>query len=626
MKTIFRKSLVTLSSTALGFSAILVILVLVFMNSLYYDTNAHRLHDTAVTLFALVGEESLRECFSSGLPNGDDGIFTIKAHAPFRLTLICTDGTVLWDSYVERQMVNHIDREEIQSALKGKEGTARRVSASTGMHYIYSALPVLNVDGSVAGVFRLSLEVPSFWQRISAAALPFIIITVYLALGLLAVIIIFSRSLSKSLGRLVGFAKSATDLFSPVTKTQLVPGIDSSARTEASEFLTLEKALRSMAAELNSRYENALALNLRLEAILNSMSEAVFAIDKDLNLILANPVAKDIFKIGGAVEGLSLLAATHSTELEQAAITVLRENKPVEMDMKFLSGNGAAGYGAVTGGAANGGTVTGGAFSSGEQRFHVLAAPLSEYFKENCDGIVIVIQNTTKLVKLEQVRKDFVANVSHELRTPIQLMKGFSESLLDSPLDDKEQIRHFMEIIKKNAGNMENLVNDLLSLASLEDANESRPMEEEQELSSIFNEAVSSVAVQAKANETEIIIECEDGLKANLYGSTITQALINLLDNAIKYSPKSSRIYARGFRKGSEIVLEVEDKGIGIPAEHLERIFERFYRVDRARSREAGGTGLGLAIVRHIALLHKGRVEVESHAGEGSVFRIVLGI
>jgi two-component system phosphate regulon sensor histidine kinase PhoR len=380
-----------------------------------------------------------------------------------------------------------------------------------------------------------------------------------------------------------------------------VPGIEASVKSEASEFLTLEKALRGMAAELNFRYENALTESRRLEAVLNGMSEAVFAIDENLRLLLANPVARDIFALGNRdIQNLSLLEATHSTELEQAAAAVLRENQSMEIDMKLHSGS--------------------------EQRFHVLAAPLpaSSTEKPARGGIVMVIQNTTMLTKLEQVRKDFVANVSHELRTPIQLMKGYSESLLDSPLDDKDTIRRFMEIIRKNSGTMENLINDLLSLASLENGNESPPQMEEQELLPIFTDAVSAVEAQAKAKKIEIIVECEGGLKAKFYGSTITQALINLLDNAVKYSPKSSRIWARAYRKGKELTLEVKDEGIGIPAEHLERIFERFYRVDRARSREAGGTGLGLSIVRHIALLHKGRAEVESHAGEGSVFRIVV--
>ncbi|MDR2478378.1 MAG: PAS domain-containing sensor histidine kinase, partial [Treponema sp.] len=234
------------------------------------------------------------------------------------------------------------------------------------------------------------------------------------------------------------------------------------------------------------------------------------------------------------------------------------------------------------------------------------------------------IEDTTRLVRLEQVRKDFVANVSHELRTPIQLIKGFSETLLDSPINDPGQLRHYIEIIRKNAGTMENLTNDLLILASLENGDNSRSDFEEQRIASLLAESVASVELQAKRKNISIILDCPGGLTAKVHGSFIIQALINLLDNAIKYSPDNSVIRASAFLKNTEIVLEVKDEGIGIPAEHLERIFERFYRVDRSRSREAGGTGLGLSIVRHIALLHAGKAEVESHAGEGSIFRIKI--
>jgi two-component system phosphate regulon sensor histidine kinase PhoR len=171
---------------------------------------------------------------------------------------------------------------------------------------------------------------------------------------------------------------------------------------------------------------------------------------------------------------------------------------------------------------------------------------------------------------------------------------------------------------------MENLTNDLLALANLEDNTDSGSRIEEQPLAPLFAEAVQLVESQVKSRKTQIIVDCPADLKAPVHGSFIIQALVNLLDNAIKYSSKKSRVWASACRDNGNVVLEVKDEGIGIPGEHLERIFERFYRVDRSHSRETGGTGLGLSIVRHIALLHKGTAEVESHAGEGSVFRIKI--
>ena len=262
-----------------------------------------------------------------------------------------------------------------------------------------------------------------------------------------------------------------------------------------------------------------------------------------------------------------------------------------------------------------------------EQIFQVYASPLKTDKKDSGAGVVLVLQDVTRLVKLERVRKDFVANVSHELRTPIQVIKGFSETLADSI--SNKQNKHFIEIIYKNAGTMENLTNDLLLLADLENnalssgSAGAREMEEVN-ISSLIDEAVSSTAHQAKKKQIDIKVECEKGLNAKLYGSLVIQALINLIDNSIKYSSKKSKVWVNAFEEDDALVFEVRDKGIGISSEHLERIFERFYRTDRARSREEGGTGLGLSIVRHIALLHKGNAEVESRAGEGSVFRIRL--
>jgi two-component system phosphate regulon sensor histidine kinase PhoR len=171
---------------------------------------------------------------------------------------------------------------------------------------------------------------------------------------------------------------------------------------------------------------------------------------------------------------------------------------------------------------------------------------------------------------------------------------------------------------------MENLTTDLLSLVSLEDEEHPHPEMEEVHLDRLLHEAAASVEFQARKKNISLTVTCPPDLKAKLQGPFILQAVINLLDNAIKYSPSASRVWVSASTAEQELLIEVRDKGMGIPAEHLERIFERFYRVNRARSRDEGGTGLGLAIVRHICLLHQGRVEVESHAGECSVFRMRL--
>jgi two-component system phosphate regulon sensor histidine kinase PhoR len=336
------------------------------------------------------------------------------------------------------------------------------------------------------------------------------------------------------------------------------------------------------------------------EAVFDAMPEAVFIVDFDLRLLRANSRAHSIFGIPKNAQ--SLLEATFSTDLEEAAKKAVLNNEPAESEITIYKG--------------------------GKQHFFlVYISPIEEY------GIVLFLSDITRLRKLENVRKDFAANVSHELRTPIQLIKGYSETMLEQRPDYDELIRS-MEIILKNAITMENLTNDLLTLVSLEDEESPRLEMIKTNVLDLLEEAVNSVEPQRKEKSIEIKVSCAEH-SAVLYGPFIIQALINLLDNAIKYSSPASKVEVmaeiaenaeaqgtNGERAASELIIKVKDKGIGIPREYHERIFERFFRVDKARSREAGGTGLGLAIVRHIALLHRGRVEVESHAREGSCFTL----
>jgi two-component system phosphate regulon sensor histidine kinase PhoR len=407
---------------------------------------------------------------------------------------------------------------------------------------------------------------------------------------------LFSRSLSGSFARLAGIARSvrSPDSFHrTISSPRLI--------SDTGEFVSLEKALKSMAAELSSRIEAARAEGRRLEAILNGMSEAVFATDEGLRLRMVNRQARILFGIeekpGGAP--LSLLEATRSTELEEAAKAVLAGNMPRELEIQCHS-------------------------AAAQRRFRVFASSLAQPEGElpRSRGVVMVLGDITRLHKLEQIRKDFAANVSHELRTPIQVIKGFAETLLDSPLNDEKQLYRVIKIIEKNALSMEKLTNDLLSLVSLEDERASRPDMEEADLEQILGEALDSVRFQAGEKKMSIRLRSPPGLRAKLCPALIVQALANLLDNAVKYSPPSSQVSLEAETEEGELVISVKDEGPGIPAEHLDRIFERFYRLNRSRAQDPGGTGLGLAIVRHIALIHQGAAEAESHAGEGSTFRL----
>jgi two-component system phosphate regulon sensor histidine kinase PhoR len=604
--TIFRKNIITLGIVVCGFSAILTVATLAVIEYQYGGVKSTALLDTARSLIAALGENSLAEYFSGGGQSMDgallDSLDAIHGKGDYRLTLIAANGDVLWDSAGDGRWVNHIDRNEVRTALEGKEGIARRDSLSTGVRQMYAALPVF-ISGNTVGVFRLSDEDSSR----PPATIPFLLCSVLLTFAALAAVTVFSRFFAVPLRRLADIAETTAGKRPYQDISSIV-----AASGEAEELFVLETALRRIAEKLSRGAEQTEMEGRQLLAILNGMSEAVLAMNDELILYLVNPRARSLFGLD-TISGASLLGATRSTELEEAARKVLAEGKSLEMELKIRTGNGEI---------------------RTEQWFQVFAAPLSGgessrsfvngwYVEGTPTGVVMVMENITRLVKLEQMRKDFVANVSHELRTPIQLIKGFSETLRDNPPDNEDQFHRCIEIIHKNVRTMENLTNDLLVLATLEDNTNSSPLEEQQ-LAPLFAEAVSLIEPQSKNKKTEIVVDCPAGLRAAVHGPFIIQALVNLLDNGIKYSPKKSQVWASAYRDNGKVVLEVRDKGMGIPGEHLERIFERFYRVDRSHSREIGGTGLGLSIVRHIALLHSGTAEVESRAGEGSIFRLKI--
>ena len=481
----------------------------------------------------------------------------------YRITLINRNGQVIYDTEAESSiMENHLDRTEFQSAVRNGIGTSRRSSATLGQYQLYAAIAIYS-QGELAGILRLSYLVSGFFPRLLSSTLLYLLIG--LAIILLACVGIFHFS-----RRLSIFVET-----------------------------NLQNELGNKTAELSSREKEAESENRYREAILNSMFDGLLSLDRNLKIIHANARLCSLFGIEKErASGMSLLGFTSSTELVEAAQQLLETGGTRELNLKrFLPGN--------------------------RQYFQVFIAAIE-------DGLVMVIGDISRLVKLEQVRKDFAANVSHELRTPIQVIKGFTENILDSTdntdtsTGNMEEIRHFANLISKNVINMENITNDLLTLVSLESDETSRPHMTEEKLLPVINLAVSMVEDTAKKKNISIDVSCPGDLSIKLHESLFIQALVNLLDNGIKYSNEGSPISVNVFMLNEKTIIEVKDRGIGIPVEHIERIFERFYRIDRSRSREAGGTGLGLSIVRHIALLHQGNIEAESHVGEGSVFRLIF--
>jgi len=561
MKSILKRSYVFVAVAALIVSVYFIAGVLIFANNQYYEINTENMKEAARALKSFTSAD----IFADKNTAVEWASFA-NISGSYRITFISRNGQVVFDTEADSAaMENHLDRIEFQTAVNEGIGTARRRSATLGQYYLYAAIAIQDSYGRFAGVLRLSRLIPGFFNRLLSITFPFLALGFSIIIGTCIALYYFSRRQSVSI--------------------------------EAE----LNSELNEKTAALNVKAEEAETESRHCEVILNSMFDGVITLDSNLNIIFANLKLCSLFGFdkGKDISGVSLLEFSRSAELEEAAQMVLSTGKPCEFTLKRYT-------------------------SGVQQCFQVFAAPMDTGLPQKPPGIVMVLGDISRLVKLEQVRKDFAANVSHELRTPIQVIQGFAENILDSSLDDIKQIYHFAEIIKKNAQSMDNITRDLLTLVSLESGEAQRPPLEDVVLDSVVGEALDSVSVAAKNKNITIDVSCPPNFNVRLYSSLFIQALFNLLDNSIKYSGGGSSIQVRALEEEDQIVIEVKDNGIGIPSEHLERIFERFYRVDRSRSREAGGTGLGLSIVRHIALLHGGTVEAESHAGEGSVFRLRL--
>jgi two-component system phosphate regulon sensor histidine kinase PhoR len=510
-----------------------------------------------------------------------------------RITVIRSDGTVLGDTLENpSEMVNHatLDRTEVLAALAGQVGMRSRWSDTERLHLVYVAVPLWSSEKKVAGVLRLSVEltqveeaVAQVNRRIGLGMLVVVLLTSLLALYLSWR---FSRPLTEIRE---GVKRFAAGDFSH----KLRPG-------GHDEIADLAQALNTMAAHLGERIDTVTRLQRELSAVLSSMTEGVLAVDDDDRIISVNDAASEILNIPEAdVRGRSLFEVVRHPDL-QKFVARLRSSHGV-----------SEGEIVVTGG-------------KGQRQLQLHGGPLRDA-RDQVIGVLVVFKDVTRLRHLETVRRDFVANVSHELRTPITAIQGSVETLRESAINDPESAGRFLEIIGRQSERMIAIIDDLLALSRIElDAENQRIEVTSAKVASIVRAAISNC--QGKANERTIALEvsCPEDLVAQLNPQLIEQAISNLLDNAIKYSNPGSRVTVEVGRHDGDLAIRVRDQGCGIPSEHLPRIFERFYCVDKARSRKLGGTGLGLSIVKHIVQAHGGSATVESAVGAGCTFTLHL--
>ena len=513
-----------------------------------------------------------------------------------RLTVIAADGRVLCDSEADPSgMVNHLQRPEVADALRTGTGLARRESATVHYALLYAA--VRAGEGPAARIVRvaLPLDILAGADRHLATA---VVLTLLFAVtvAFLPALYVANR-IGRRLERMIGFSRT-------------VASGDFSARLPLAyddELGALETRLNEMAERVRSSFRRMQEEGEKVQGILRAMSEGVVVVSPAAEVIVINRRAEDIFGLTGGPDyrGRHLLEMCRDPELQELLRALARwdETQPQAREIVL---------------------------AAGDPRILAVSVSLLSDTAGALSGFVLVFHDITELKKLETMRRDFVANVSHEIRTPLTAIRGYAETLLGGALGDAARARQFLAVIARHAERLSRLVDDLLTLSDLE-LGKTALKKEVVHLEDLVDAVLEVIGEKAGHGQVTVAKAIPADLPLLLGdGDRLQQVLINLMDNAVKYTPAGGRvtIAARLAANGPTPVVEVEvrDSGVGIPAGELPRLSERFYRVDKARSRELGGTGLGLAIVKHIVQAHGGRLEIASTVNVGTTVRFSVPV
>ena len=513
----------------------------------------------------------------------------LSSRVNFRITIINLQGKVLADSQLGQpkaaDLENHLKRPEVYQALEEGFGQQVRYSSTLKIDMLYIALPIKQNNQNV-GVLRLALPLTSV-QKVLFAVRRTIIIGLFFALGLAFLLgSVLAKAVISPINRIIQIS------------SRFAQG-DFKRRifyNSSDEIGQLAITLNKMAQEIEEKMFEISIKNQHLEAIFNSMVEGVIVTDSSEKIISINHAIETLFDVKIAqTQGRFFLEGIRNSDIFALINSVLKSAKFIAKEVVLVLP---------------------------EQKIvQVNVSPVFEH--EKVTGAVAVIHDMTELKRLETMRRDFVANVSHELKTPLTSIKGFVETLLGGALEDKENSINFLKIINNHADRLNVLIDDLLELSHIE-SKEVELRKDKFILADLVNEVVWGFKSQAKKKQIEISSALAQDLEMVADKSKIEQVLTNLINNAIKYNKEKGFVKIYAEQSVGEIKIVIEDSGVGITEKDRLRIFERFYRVDKARSRELGGTGLGLSIVKHIIELHAGSVGVQSIEGFGSKFWFIL--
>ncbi len=501
-----------------------------------------------------------------------------------RITIVDINGSVIADSIKQADLMdNHLSRPEIEANLLGSSRIVSRYSETLKEKMIYYSLPIKN-KSDVIGFLRTSISIEQLNDRVKVVSLTIGIIRLVIILIAVAICYILAMKISLTVNSIKRVAKFYSKGDFNYTLNE----------DGTKELVSLSKSINNMGFLLQDRFFTIRKQKNRYKSMLESMVEPVIRIDNNFIIDETNRSAQELFnKKGSEIKGLSLLELTKSKNLYEFCKKCLARDTTEKCIIGYES----------------------------DMIYHFQVHGSILYDAEKTTlGLLLVLNDLTEHVRLENMRKEFVANVSHELRTPATAIQGYAETLMNNEVSTNQR-QKFLSILYSNSIRLNSIIDDLLILAGLEKSDASFQFDKfpaTDLVSSALNALSSSIS------NREIIIDIRDEIVLMAHPLLLEQALINLITNAIKYSPQDVPIYIRVGEEDRKLFIEVEDMGCGISEWDQAKIFERFFRVDRARSRDQGGTGLGLSIVKRVMDIHGGTASVKSILEKGSIFRLTI--
>lgn len=504
-----------------------------------------------------------------------------------RITLIALDGEVIYDSQAdESTLENHADRPEFRQVIQGEMvGTYNRISDSTGEMLYYAATPLFDADGEQIGILRLSKSV----EDMDGATNQLIQVLFLFTIISVVVTLIFTQYWTRKIGFPIEEIKQVANRLS---EQKYETRYASSSYKEIDE---LGDTINNLALSLDSQMHEIHQNDKRLRELINHLVLGVILLDENRKMTMVNPVMNEIL-------GMNLYGKIGHEYTEVIKSSILAELIEKAYEKKETQNDEIRFY------------------FQDERMVDANVVPIPGRIQGTTNYIVL-LYDITEIRRLEKVRTDFAANASHELRTPITALKGFSETLLDGAMYDEEVLVEFLTIMYKESSRLDSMIKDILQLSKLEQK-QVQVNAESVTIKDIVEEAFQILQQKAELKKISFFIQDDTSVKLAVDRDHLKQILLNLIGNAVSYTPENGEVKVILSQDANGAKIQVQDNGIGIPKEEQTRIFERFYRVDKARSRNAGGTGLGLSIVKWLVENMNGKIELDSEMNKGSTFTI----